>query len=97
MDEGGANFLEGLELEKTWDDAVKRDLVVLTHEDHEENNALSAWATPKLLSAFHYIFQSVSVLKLQTMLLLTICSCDRPSPLKLETFTITRTRKLSNP
>ena len=68
---GGAGFQEGIELVRTWDENVKRDLVVLTHEDHEEDNALSAWATPKLLSTFHYIFQSVSVLRLQTMLLLT--------------------------
>ncbi|KAI4943407.1 hypothetical protein J4E91_009316 [Alternaria rosae] len=59
MDTGGANFQEGIELEKTWDEGVKRDLVVLTREDHEENNALSAWFTPKLVSAYHYIFQSL--------------------------------------
>ncbi|KAI4703769.1 hypothetical protein J4E89_009738 [Alternaria sp. Ai002NY15] len=52
-------FQEGIELVRTWDENVKRDLVVLTHEDHEEDNALSAWATPKLLSTFHYIFQSL--------------------------------------
>ena len=55
----GANFLEGIELLRTWDEDVERDLVALKSENDDED-ALSAWFTPRLVSAYHYVFQSVS-------------------------------------
>ncbi|KAI4626122.1 uncharacterized protein J4E87_004622 [Alternaria ethzedia] len=55
----GAHFQKGIERARTWKEVVKRDLVVLTREDHEEDNPLSAWFKPKLVSAYHYIFQSL--------------------------------------
>lgn len=57
-DTGGANFLKGIQYVRTWDVDVQRDLVALTAQDSEENS-LGTWFTPKLISAYHALFQKV--------------------------------------